>query len=738
MSPPASGDDLECLAGSAGIEPAYHDYFGRPTIVSVQTKRALLAAMGFGVDSAADLRAARSALAEAPWRRVLEPVVVVLRGQPVIASLTLPVAARNRTIEWQVFEENGRRHEGRAGVDSLPFVARTTVDRRRFERRALALRLTLPPGYHQLAIGDARCRLIVAPLTCYLSPIASRVKTWGIGTQLYSLRSRRNWGIGDFTDLANLARAARRAGASTVGLNPLHELDPSAPDACSPYSPSSRLLLNVEYLDVEAIEDFAESAQARRTVAAAGFARRLAALRAMPLIDYGAVWALKKPVLETLYQSFRRKHVQAGSSRARRFGAFVEHGGQTLARLCAFEALAEHFAAKYGRGWLEWPNAFRDPSSPAVRAFVAEHRDRVAFFAYLQWNAQLQLSRAAAACGAMPFGLYRDLAVGAEPRGAEAWSDAQLFPRGISIGAPPDPLNVHGQNWNLVPLAPLALRERGYEPFVQLLRANMRDAGALRIDHAMGLARLFWIPAGRPPAEGAYVRYPFDDLLAIVALESTRNRCTIVGEDLGTVPEGFRERMHAVRAFSSRLLYFERTPTGAFVAPRAYPALSLATAGTHDLPTLWSFWTGRDVVLRSGLGLLPADGSIETTLLERRAEIEALIDALVKHGGLAAATAARLRVPAEPSASDLAAGVAAVYRYLARSRARLVVVSLEDALGVVDQVNVPGTIAQHPNWRRRLPVDLEELQRDRSFAAVTQALRAVRGRRAARPSPRPR
>ncbi len=441
---------------------------------------------------------------------------------PLGATVTLRPTAANRTIAWRVVEE-GRRREGSVAFAELPLVARRTVDGRRVERRSLALPIAPPAGYHRLEVAGASATLIVAPERCYLPPAVRGRKRWGLAVQLYGLRSERNWGHGDFTDLARLARVAAGAGAAFVGINPVHALDPTRPDACSPYSPSSRLFLNVAYLDVEAIADFAECAAARRAVAGAAFRRRLAQARATPLVDYAAVWARKRPVLDRLYRSFVRRHLATGSARARRFRAFAAQGGAALEALCAFEARDE-----------------RCETRPA----------RAEFAAYLQWNAALQLARAESAADRMAVGLYRDLAVGAEPGGAEALLDPRLLPADVSVGAPPDALNVAGQNWNLVPFDPLALRERAFEPFVALLRANMRGAGALRIDHAMGLARLFWIPAGSAASDGAYVRYPLDDLLAIVALESVRNRCLVIGEDLGTVPAGFRERMHAARAFS--------------------------------------------------------------------------------------------------------------------------------------------------------------------------------------------
>jgi 4-alpha-glucanotransferase len=738
--------ELDRLAALAGIEPTYRDYYGRETLVSPATKRNLLRALGFAAESPQDVVASLATFIELPWTRTLEPVVVAKRAaRRLRVAVTLPESETERVLEWRIEGEDGQSNEGSARFGTLRFGGRHVGPGGVMVRRTLELAIDLPAGYHRVRVDGAQSVLIVAPSQCFLPRALARgAKLWGIAVQLYGLRSRRNWGIGDFGDLCEVARATDRAGASAIGLNPLHELDPADPESCSPYSPSSRLFLNVAYLDVEAMHDFAESDEARRLAASPAFARALAAAREAPLVDYSSVAACKRPVLELLYASFQRAHLARDTERARAFHAFVAWGGKALERLAVFEALRERFAGEEPRehGWAAWPAEFRDPDSAAVARFRDERRERIDFFAYLQWNADLQLAAAARACGDMPIGLYRDLAVGTGSGGAEAWGDQRAFLSGVSIGAPPDALNVRGQNWGLAPPNPLALRENAYAPFVQLVRANMRHCGALRIDHVMALQRLFLIPHGEPPSAGAYVRFPFDDLLAVVALESGRNRCLVVGEDLGTVPEGFRARLQRARALSCRLLYFEREPDGTYRSPDTYPALALASPGTHDLPTLAAFWTGRDLDVRAQLGLLPPDETLEQARLSRTREQAQLIDALVAGGDLEPEAAERLRAPSgADDAALLGPAVRAAYRYLARSDARLVIAALEDALDVVDQTNVPGTTWEHPNWRRRLGVAVEDLADEPRFAAFSSVLRAFRargGRRSARSSTEPR
>ena len=392
---------------------------------------------------------------------------------------------------------------------------------------------------------------------CYLPRDMRDGKIWALATQLYALRSRRNWGIGDFTDLASFARLAGQAGASAVGLNPLHALHPSNPAAASPYSPSSRLFLNVLYIDIERVPELAESPETEAAIADARFQERLASLRDTPLVDYPGVAAAKFEMLERLHHVFRANHgSRPYDRRMLSFRRFVRARGVALERLATYEALAEYFRARNpgAYGWWQWPTEYQRPNSAAVTAFAAEHGERINFYLYLQFLAHEQLSAAAASAREARVRLYCDLAVGVEVNGADAWSDPDAFAVEATLGAPPDPLNTQGQNWGLAPLSPRALTERAFEPFIALLRANMRYAGMLRIDHVMALRRAFWIPRGVSARNGAYIGYPMDDLLAVLACESGRNRCAVVGEDLGTVPDGFRERMQSARTLSSRAL----------------------------------------------------------------------------------------------------------------------------------------------------------------------------------------
>jgi 4-alpha-glucanotransferase len=515
---------------------------------------------------------------------------------------------------------------------------------------------------------------IVVPGCAYVPETLERTPAWGIAVQLYSLRSAHNDGIGDFGDLARLATLASDAGASAVALNPLHQLDLSNPSSASPYAPLSRRYLNALYIDVHAAaEEFGVSLEGLDPHA----------LRDAPLVDYPGVAAYKLEALERCYARVRE-------SRPWRDAAADSH----LRDVARYEAIMEELSALDGEvySWQQWPSELQDSRGAAVERFAAQHAGRVDFFIFLQWLADRQLASAAATASAMPIGLYRDLAVGVDLASADVWSDPGAFALGLSVGAPPDPLNAAGQNWGLVPFHPRVLRERRYQPFIDLLRANMRHAGALRIDHVMGLRRLFCIPRALPQDGGAYVNYDFDAMLGIVALESVRNRCMIVGEDLGTVPEGFREHTTPARVFSCRVLYFERDWDGRFRSPGEYPLDAVASTGTHDLPTFGGWWKAADPPTRDQLLAAFAVAGIEL-------DGDALTSLLV-----------------------------AAYRYLARSRSRLELLQLEDGIGSLEQVNVPGTVDEEPNWQRKLAVPIEALPTHSIFTAIVHALREERPR----------
>jgi 4-alpha-glucanotransferase len=716
------------LAGLAGIETRYTDALGQTREASDETLLALIDAFGLPSNPT-------QAAAELEERERLVPLglgpVHLVHAEATQPSLALRLPARTSEIAWTCCLEGG---EERVGT----VTAETLIAGGHF---ALPLPAGLPHGYHRLALEAggvaAQLDLIVAPASCHLPPqLGPGARNWGLTCQLYGLRSAHDWGMGDFTDLATIAGAAGSCGAAVLGINPLHARFAAEPLHFSPYAPSSRTRLDYLYIDPAAMPGFAGDKTAQALLAGEWFGATRWAARSSELLDYGAVAACKRPVLEALWRQFQgldlgdngTAHTPLGNS----FRRFQQDEGQSLRDFAIFEALHEHYCRlRQGFSWRNWPAPMRNPRSPEVAEFTGTHRDRVEFFQFLQWEADRQLAAAAeAGRGAgLSVGLYRDLAVGADPNGAEAWADQELLAPRAAIGAPPDMLSRAGQNWGLAPINPLVLRRQRFAPFIACLRANMRHAGILRIDHVMSLNRLYWVPNGMEATDGCYVNYPFDDLLRLVALESHRQGCAVVGEDLGTVPEGFRETLRAANLLSYRIMIFERRPDRGFVPPSEYPPLAAAAAATHDLPTLEGFWLGRDIAWRRRLSLYPDAQAEAAEAAERHRDRRLLLDALTGEGLLMPEDLGRFLPEAgEPTyAPDLGD---AIQRYLACSRARLMLVQLEDVVGETEQANLPGTIDQHPNWRRRLGRTLEEIAAGPELARTARLVEEARRRSA--------
>ena len=724
----AERDALLQLAHLIGVEARYTDALGQTREVSDDTVLSLIGA--FGLPS--DPRRARRQLLEWQQRQPLGlDAVQIVHAEDSRPRVMIRVPANCRQTAWICSLEDGEQRAGRVSLDSQPNGRRTAIE----------LPGDLPLGYHRVEVeadGVTGCTdLIVAPACCYLpKELGPGARRWGLSCQLYGLRSERNWGMGDFTDLATLVRGAAQCGASVVGINPLHALFAAEPRHISPYSPSSRSRLDFLYIDVTAVPGFTEDEAIRGLMHEPWFGATHWAARSAELIDYGAVAACKRPILEALFRRFQSRELGADGSAKSALGAafrvFQRGTAPSLSDFAVFEALHEHYGQdKQCFSWRTWPAPLRDPRSPEVAAFAAEHRDRVEFFQFLQWEAERQLAAAAAAGreAGLSMGLYRDLAVGADPNGAEAWADQELVAPAASIGAPPDALNRSGQNWGLAPINPLVLQRQSYAPFITSLRANMRHAGILRIDHVMSLNRLYWIPSGMEATEGAYVNYPFSDLVRLVALESHRHCCAIVGEDLGTVPEGFRETMRSANILSYRVLVFERCKGGDFTPPREYPPLAAASAATHDLATLRGFWLGTDIGWRQSLGLYPDRQAEEAEEGERRRDRRQLLEALVAEGLLAPNRISDFLTPKGAPIYSTELGEI-ILAYLAGSRARLMLVQLEDVLAESEQANLPGTFDEHPNWRRRLLRNLEEVLKGSDLRRVAGCVEEARLRSA--------
>lgn len=575
-------------------------------------------------------------------------------------------------------------------------------------KRALLTAMGIPAGTN----AEVAASLLALPAdveaharaeACFLPEWLREGRCWGVSCQLYGLVSGRNHGIGDFEDLAKLGEIAARAGADFVGVNPLHALFWSQPERSSPYSPSARQFLNPLYIAIDRVD---------------GVDAVVPEGEPDPrFIDYVQVAHLKRRALE---EAFVRRPPGAA------FRRFVDEGGKALAAFATFEALSEAMSARgLGAGWHGWPGDYKHCHSSVVVEFARQNAKRVAFFSWLQWLAVTQLAEAEARARAagMRIGLYLDLAVGVAPDGMATWADPDLVIAGARIGAPPDVFNVAGQDWGLAPLSPAGLAQRDLAPFARDIDAAMRCAGALRIDHAMALQRLFWIPQDATARDGSYVRYPLEAMLRTLSRLSHAYRAVVIGEDLGTVPEGFRERMREAQVQGYRVMQFERDHDGTFLSPAAYPREALACFATHDLPTQHGWWTGHDIDLRERLGLLTSQAADQAREERSRARGR-LLDALQAAGALEASV--REGASASPDLPPVVA--VGTHVYIARTPCRLMVAQIEDLVGELEPVNLPGTFLEYPNWRKRMSLALEDLASHAQFTAVTRAIAAERPR----------
>jgi 4-alpha-glucanotransferase len=652
--PSSAADQVSERAARWGIEAQYRDAQGLQRTADPEGLARVMAVVGAG---------------NRPPRRLLPLTVIVRCGH----RLRLRLKTAGRTpVRWEIFS-----NAKIAGGESAS--------------AAIELLDDLPIGTYRLKVaakysGKERIEeatLLSAPRQTFQGTGPRRL--WAPAVQLYGVRSRRNWGHGDFTDLAGLLDLAADLGAAGVGLNPLHALFDDHADAASPYSPNSRLFLNPLYIDVEAIPEFPG-------LGAAGLQREVEELRHREFVDYPGVASAKIRALRIAFENFR----QADAIRQQAFECFRRDRGPLLTRFACFEFLRRRF----DKPWWEWPDQWRIPSDALLAALRGTEGDPITLFEFIQWLAdqQLQACRQRARELALPIGLYLDVAVGVRPDGFDAWSGQDSILPGLRVGAPPDPYNAAGQNWGLAAFNPVALELRELEPFRQMLQASMRNAGAIRLDHVLGLKRLYLIPEGLRPDQGVYVGLPFEALLAVSAQESVRHRCIVIGEDLGTVPEKFRDSLSDWGIWSYQVMLFERTPNGSFLPPESYRDNALVTFTTHDLATFAGWTSGHDLTVKRKLGIDPGETDEKREVGQR--ELRA---ALFASGG---------------SAFDFRA----VAEFLAQTPSRLLVVAIEDILGIYDQANLPGTVDEHPNWRRRLPVFLEDLGQHASLAAVADVM----------------
>ncbi|MBY4899051.1 4-alpha-glucanotransferase [Cupriavidus sp. AU9028] len=748
--PDAAIASLHLLAERAGLLVHWQDAQGRDQTVPEESLRTVLERLELPCKTIGQCEASRARLLAEDTAMALPPLLTADQNKPI----RVPLVHTRPEQPWRVELEDGSVRNGVAQRDANGS-------------------LELPPidiaGYHRLLIGDSVVTLAVAPPRCYGVADAVRElglseaerqarRPWGVSVQLYGLRRGMPAGLGDLSALAMFAEAAAREGADAVAINPLHAGFAAFPERSSPYAPSSRLFLNGLYADPAPV--FGHAAVAR-AVSALKLSGTLQTLERAAEIDWPALAQARQAVLRWLWNE--RKQLLTAEA-ARDLDQFRAAGGKPLLAHAAFEALQAQHLAQAGSAtqkqmaadWRRWPVTHRSPQDAALTAFASAHEEEIGYHIFVQWLTAdgLRAAQRSARDAGMAIGLIGDLAVGTDPTGSHAWTRQEEMLQGFSAGAPPDVYNPNGQSWGITLFSPRGLRRHGYEAFIEMLRANLRHVGGLRIDHALGMARVWLVPEGAPPQAGAYLRFPMDDMLRLIALESWRNRAVIIGENLGTVPQTFNATMEARGMMGIDVLWFERaepekeenedassndggagakdtggssgdgsaeasaedsaedSETPAFLQPQQWPPNAIATTTTHDLPTIAGWWSGQDITWRTRLDQLGPGETEQASRAQRAADREALWTALCEAGLCKGATPSADRAP-----------ISAILAFVGRAPTPLRIVPLEDLLGEVEQPNLPGTIDEHPNWRRRLGADVKTLF---SQAAVRRRIEALR------------
>ncbi|WP_334187779.1 4-alpha-glucanotransferase [Noviherbaspirillum sp.] len=696
------------LAKAAGLAHEWTNAFGKPMRVGEDALRVILDKLGFPCATDDQCRDSETRLLAMAAGGDLPPLVTGTVGH----AVRFPLHQRFAGKPFRIALEEGGHIDGRLPDDLGSGAVLPAIDRH---------------GYHRLTLDGAglETTLAIAPPRCF--GIADAVagashagqtadpRLWGLGVQLYSLRRNGDGGIGDFTGLVSFVRSAAGHGAAAVAISPVHAMFSADVNRFSPYGPSSRLFLNALHIDPEAVLGPDAVASALVLLGDDGGGRR-AGMEIEPLIDWPLAASSKLALLRCLYERFCN---ESGSDAHRDFEAFRRQGGGALRDHAIFEALhASRLALGESGYWKDWPDKLRDPRSPAVAEFAAQQAYEVGFHEFLQWQAARGLGgaqRAAREAG-MPIGLIADLAVGADNSGSQAWSRQAEIINGLSVGAPPDVLNTNGQSWGLGAFSPHAMKARGFGAYIEMLRSTFAYAGGARIDHVLGLSRLWLVPDGASPQDGAYLQYPVQDLLRLIALESWRHRAIVIGEDLGTVPEGFDTQLAQAGLLGIRVLMFQRE-ADRFLSPPEWPRSAIATTTTHDLPTVAGWWQERDIDWRKELDLLPK-GQSESEVRRERADERAMLLRALNAAGCATG---------EPEAhGDSAAPLDAAVAFVSSTPAPLAILPIEDALGLPEQPNLPGTTDGHPNWRRRLRQPVDMLLDDPSVAARLAVMNRTR------------
>ena len=707
-----SDDDIFALAREAGLMRDWTNASGEPMQVSPQALRSILEALDLPCATGEQCRESRDRLAALQKGERLPPLVTGTVGE----EISLPAASGLAGKHYRIEFEAGGHIEGRMPDDFSSGIRLPAIDRH---------------GYHRLLAGDQEATLAIAPPRCFGVADAMRLhakassqaesdkRLWGLGVQLYSLRRHGDGGIGDFSALAMLAQSAAAKGAAALAISPVHAMFSADVHRFSPYGPSSRLFLNALHIDPAAVLG-PQALSAALSAIGPDAAARLAQLEQQDLIDWPQAATLRLQILRRLYEQFLSGAHQ--HEYGKEFEKFRDRQGSALQDHARFEALHEERLAQGESGdWRSWPEGLRNPRGKEVEEFARLHAMEVGFHEFLQWQAARGLARAqqAARDAGMPVGLIADLAVGADNAGSQAWSRQAELINGLSVGAPPDIMNPRGQSWGIGAFSPHAMKAKGFGAYIEMLRATFAYAGGARIDHVLGLSRLWLVPHGASPTEGAYLNYPMEDLLRLIALESWRHQAIVIGENLGTVPPGFDAMLDRKGLLGIQVLLFQQNQ-GRFLQPNEWSANAIATTTTHDLPTMVGWWKERDIDWRRDLDLLEVGKTDADARRQREQERAALWQALSDAGCAGGVM---------PDATHGSFMLDASVEFMSAAPAPLAMLPVEDALGLVEQPNLPGTVDTHPNWRRRLPHTVDTMLENPAVARRLQCMDRTRSYR---------
>lgn len=723
-------DLLNTLSEKAGILSSFTD---RSTGITYQadtlSKQTILKSLGYPADTTEQIQKSLLKIAEEPYTHLINKTLVVTTDEQSDLKITLyiPADVADEFLVWKISLEQKGRFEDTVAIRNLPLIKAEEISTYSYQQRQLRLVLNLPIGYHKLEVKikgtpyKETADLIIVPPTCYQSPaLEGDKKVFGYPIQLYALKSERNWGIGDFTDLKSFVDVAHKTGAAFVGVNPLTALFEDNPDDASPYFPSSRLFLNPLYVDLENVKEVKFNSQFNDLKQCPVFNEYLTKARNSETVDYQSVAAIKKQAFKILFDTFLKRNFNAENvpmtKRAKDFIAFVKEKGDAIVSYALFQTMRNKQAKTGGSMfWREWEPGLNSVRASVAQDFLEENEKKAMRICYQQFVAFEQLDEVLKKSAKLPLGLYTDMPVGVSDNSAEVFYKPEAFLRHVTTGAPPDTFNLNGQDWSLAPFHPLVLKNTGFKAYRDILRLAMKGAGAVRVDHAFGLMRLYLRVKG---GTGAYLKYPFKELTGILALESHLNKTVVIAEDLGTAPDGFSDEMMRLNAFSFKIMHYMRSWQG-LMGPHEYPATSLIATGTHDLPSYTAFYKGLDLELGLKMGTISLE-QYEKNKQNRETEKRLFLELFEKMG---AKTGADLFDAPDEVPSDF---ILLIYRFLAQTNSKILLVRPEDVFEMDEQFNLPGTYMEHPNWRYKLKVPIEEMLLDKRLKSVVKEMKKER------------